>query len=254
MPAVLGNEVGLLLVDTTYQMELILELGQIVKWNWPYERESERWGSTPLTSFFALGRGRGETLGDVYGDEKEATKIYTTCGRLGAPFFVGGTLALDPIDAAVGWSMTLDLETRAPADSWRVPLVADTPDNVPITEAIEDRSSLGDRPRLMIDTGRIHTELSLEYIDRAWRTPRSRRKARDAWQGHGRVDVHLKVPGLKSTVWIEARVSERSAARYSDENGLRIDGFLGLDLLYRWLPVIDFRLWVLWLTKLSLQE
>jgi hypothetical protein len=57
---------------------------------------------------------------------------------------------------------------------------------------------------------------------------------------------------LNRDVTLDAHVFERTSVDYARASGLQIDGYLGLDFLYRWLPVIDFRRWILWLAPADL--
>lgn len=251
MPALVGPDVGWLLVDTERRYDVSIDLGRAREWGWAYERTGEMWGRSPSPDFFALGRGLSGASVFVRGSEEDADKRWRTWGELGARFFAGGALALDPIDAAVGWSATLDLERAIPDRTLRVPLVEAAPGGVALTDALEDSDSSGERPCFMLDTGRSRSVLSLEYVNRAWRSARERRQAARAHTEDGRVGVYLRVPGRKKAVWLEAEVYERTAVWYTEEEGgRRVDGYLGVDFLFQWLPVIDFARSTLWLTPL----
>jgi hypothetical protein len=251
VPAVVGDEARWLLLDTGRRLDLVLNLDHVTSWGWPCERKSEVWGRSPLPSFFALGRGRAGDTVEVAGKEGPVTKLYATCGRLGAPFFRDTVLAIDPVDATVGVSSTLDLASRSDG-ALGIPLVANAHDNLPITEALEDTNSSGVAPRLVIDTTLARSVVSLEYIDRAWKSDRLRRKAREAQRTKCRIDVSLRVPEWKKVVGLEAHVWASTNASYTEATGLTIDGYLGIDFLYRWLPLIDFRQWILWLAPMEL--
>jgi len=160
-------------------------------------------------------------------------------------------LAIDPIDTAVGLSSTLDLRERS-NDAVGLPLIPRTRDNIPILDALEDTRSLrGEPPRFVIDTSFSRSAISLEYIDRAW--PASQRlRARKARERQRPYDLKLRLPELRDVVRLEPYVLERMGSAWAEDTVVRIDGYLGIDFLYRWLPVIDFRHWILWLAPLEL--
>ncbi|HEY2851818.1 MAG TPA: hypothetical protein VGJ18_03180 [Gemmatimonadaceae bacterium] len=251
VPAVVGEETGWLFLDTSRRDDLILELSRVTKWGWPYERTNEHWGQTTLSSFFALGRSRAAGSVEVRGTEADATKLNPNWGSLGAPFFRDTVLAIDPIDTAIGLTSMIDLRDRA-NDAVGLPLVARTRDNIPILEVLEDTKSLGgEPPRFVIDTNFARSVISLEYIDRAWPADR-RRKARQAREHQRPFNLQLRVPEVAEVIRLEPYVLERAVPVRGEDTSLRIDGYLGIDFLYRWLPVLDFRQWILWLAPLSL--
>ena len=252
VPAVVGDEARWLLLDTGRRVDLLLNLDHVTSWGWPYERKSETWSRTPLSSFFALGRARAGNTVDVFGKEAATTNLQATCGRLGAPYFRDTVLAIDPIDGAVGVSSTLDLRSRSDS-ALGLPLLASARDNLPIVDVLEDADSSGVTPRFIIDTTLARSVISLEYIDRAWKSDRARRKARRIQGTNHRIGIRLRVPERNEMVRLDAYVFESTHAAYTRATGLTIDGFLGLDFLYRWLPVIDFRQWILWLAPMELQ-
>ena len=249
--AVVGEESAWLFLDTSREDDVSLELGRVMKWGWPYERRSERWGQTTLSSFFALGRGRAAGNVEVRGTEAQATELNTTSGSIGAPFFRDTVLAIDPIDTAVGISSTLDLRARA-NDAVGLPLIQRTRDNIPILDVLDDSKSLGaEPPRFVVDSSFTRSAISLEYIERAWPAGR-RRKARKAREHQRPFNLQLRVPEVRDVVSLEPYVFERMLPVRAEDTTLRIDGYLGIDFLYRWLPVFDFRQWILWLAPLAL--
>jgi hypothetical protein len=251
VPAAIGNESGWLSLDTSSPDDISLQLGRVTKWGWPYERRTERWGHTTVSSFFALGRGSAARNVEVRGTEADATTLKPSSGSLGAPFFRDTILAIDPIDTAVGLSSTLDLRGGA-NDAVGLPLIPRTRDNIPILDVLEDVKSLGAAPpRFAIHSGFPRSAVSLEYIDRAWPADR-RRQARQARQHERPFNLHLRVPELRDVVRLEPYVFERIGPVRGENAILPIDGYLGIDFLYRWLPVLDFRQWILWLAPLML--
>ena len=247
VPAVVDGAATWLQLDTVGRYELAIDLAYARERGWPYERRSERWGRSPVADVFALGRAHGRDTVSVYGRDSDTT-LYGTAGNLGVRYVNRGVLAFDPVDVALGWSAGLDLEVACPRDTHRVALVPGTDQRVPVTLDLLDASAPGGELQLAVDLSSSRSAIALTYVQRAWPGWRKRRQARRAHARQETVEMHLHLPDGTCTRHPMAVVD--SPGPGYDTLGTHVDGYLGVDFLYRWLPVIDFPRATLWLAPL----
>ncbi len=250
VPAVVAGETALFLLYTTQRLDLTIDLGFARKRDWPYERRTNDWGLSPLTDFFALGSARQHETVVVQGSEEDGGVEYITAGRLGTLYVNQGVMAIDPVAAAVGVARSLEPPVLRGAGGVCVDLVAGTLDRLPVTANLRDKSAPVGAPRFMLHTGRDLSVISLDYIERSWGSARRRKEARRAHERSRPVRVWLRLPD-DTTVDMEMLVGNLIEPDYVDTLGSGIDGYLGLDFLYRWLPLIDFPNHALWLVPLD---
>jgi hypothetical protein len=250
VPAVAAGQQVNVLVDTAQRIDLSITIGYATKHGWPYERRDATWGISPLVDFAALGRTRPHDRVVVYGPEGEAKIVYSTAGSLGVQYVNHGSIALDPVEAAIGLSERVDLGAAPPAGAQRLALLPDTLDRIPVTCDLIDDNSSGLTPRFIVDTARNDSWLSLEYVERAWSGWWRRRSARRAQARSGKTEVPLRLPNGER-VAMEVYVRSALKPSYAGDLGTRIDGYLGLDFLYRWLVVLEFPHSALWLVPLN---
>jgi len=250
VPAVAAGQSVRFLLDTRLRLDLRINIGYAAQQGWAYERRNASWGMSPLADVFALGYARPHSEVVVGGTEEESKTVYYTSGTLGVQYVNKGVLALDPVDVAVGLSQRSEMVTTLPAGSHRVALVEATLDRLPVTLDLTDEDAPGHHPRFLIDTARPSSVVSLRYTEHAWRSAWRRRSARRAEARNGKTDVHLCLPSAES-VDVEMFVVAEIDPGYVADLGTHLDGYLGLDFLYRWLPIFDFPRSALWLVPLG---
>jgi hypothetical protein len=120
-----------------------------------------------------------------------------------------------------------------------VPLLPGVLDALPITAGLADRREADHRPVLLIDTARDYSILSLKFTERYWSSPLRRWAARRACRRDGSITVSFLLPG-GGTAALDVLMVPECRPSYGAELAVIVDGYLGLDFLYRWLPVMDF--------------
>jgi hypothetical protein len=250
VPAIVAGAAVRLLLNTHQRLDLSIDLGYAVSQSWPYERRGDHWGTAPVAGAAALGRSRAHDKVVVFGTEADRDRVYSTVGSLGVLFVNQAVLGIDPVDVAVGLSDQLDLGKAPQAGAIRIALLDTALDRIPVTLDLADEGAPDDRPRFIVHTALPQSVISRQYTERAWRGRWARRRARRAAERSRKVGVRLRLPGGLS-LGQEMRVVESVTPSYVGELGTHVDGCLGLDFLYRWMPVIDFPRSTLWLLPLD---
>jgi hypothetical protein len=237
--ATIAGEPARLLLDTTQRIDLSLSLGYVRQRGWPYTRRDESWGTSPLTDFAALGRSRPHDPVSVEGREDDP-KAYYTVGKIGTQLVGDALLAIDPVEWTVGVSRRAEVRDCFARATHRLVLLPNILDNLPLTNALADSRAPEHRPVFMLDTEHPSSVLSLEFTEHCWSSTWRRWSARRACRRDGTLTVSWSLPA-GGTAALDMRIVAACTPRYPMPLGAdTVHGYLGLDFLYRWLPLFDF--------------
>lgn len=238
VPAVVAGEHTKLLLDTERRLDVSLDLSYARRRDLSYQRSTDWWGKARLTEFEALGTSRPHDTVVVFGAEGD-TAEYSTVGWLGAEFIAQAIIGIDPFDWRVGLSVRPEVRQSFAGARHRLPLVPGVLSNLPVTTALRDDRRPEVRPIFLIDTCRTRSLLSLKYAERHWTGSALREARKVSAEDSGKVATHWRLPD-DTVVELDVYVAEQCEPSYVADLGVpHVDGYLGLDFLYQWLPVLD---------------
>jgi hypothetical protein len=236
VPACVAGDATTLLLDTELHFDMSLHLAYARRRALDVERRAEHWGLAPLAECTVLGHGRPHDRVVVLGAEGVDEREYRNAGQLGALYFDRLVLGVDPAGPAAAASARDAVRASFAGAADRLPLLPDVGDRLPVTRALADVRGGGSRPTLAICTNLTRSALSAEYLTRTrpgwWRRRSIARRARR----EGTMDVVFALPaGRRVTMEVDVVAGGGFTA-----GDLPLDGWLGIDFLYRWMFAIDF--------------
>lgn len=238
VPATIEGQAATLLLDTGLRLDVFLDRPYVEARGFAYEARDEGFGLAQTGEFVALGRQREHAVASVRAAERAWWKDDGShAGDLGVLFFNHGVLAIDAAAPRVGFTTDEAIRAWPVAPDVRVPLLADVQDRMPFTDAIGLPSVGGERPTLLLDTGRWTSMLSAEWVRRV--APEKRARELLASQAKEEAAfVAVALPGGRTLVhrlWLDDQPTDR----YDMWGVERCDGVLGMDFLRRWVGAFD---------------
>lgn len=211
---------GYFLVSTSLRLDICLNGSGVDTGNVPLLRDRDEFSVHAMEDFSLLGRLRPAAEVTAYKPAK-STNVF---GRVGARFFEGATLALDPAEPSVAvgeWAW----QPPRPADYDRFPHIGES--RLPLTDLIR----FADAPQVPVMT-LFASDRSTSCVSSRFMQVLGRRKFSRRWR------TCLVLPSGRE---FDVTVEPRAQPRYASDSGVpAIDLVIGMDLLRRGYTVLDW--------------